>query len=733
LFASGISIMRFTLRRQLLASAFTIACLQGGIAFAADAVAEGAADADTEASSSVIVVTGQRPASVASAGTKSVMPLAETPMSITVIDAKTIAALGTQNLNQALRFVAGVTPEQRGSSAEVYDQFKLRGFDALQYVDGLRYFDSPSGYANGQIDMSRLDRIEVVKGPASSLYGQSGPGGLVALSSKLPIDSDFYGAVAGSYGTYNLYRLDADVGGKLRDNIGWRVYGSANGADTQQKFGKRERETISGAVTIGMGGSTSLTLLGNYSHDPYNGTYGVFPASGTFLPNPNGKLSTKFDGGEAGNRYQREQAAGTYILAHDFGNGWAIRASGRYQYVSSKLGIVYTSGAPDTSDPTLQTFNRASYATDESLNSWTFDNQLTGTLDTGPVTHHLLFGVDSQVLHSQEYYQFGGFGSLNGYNPVYGTQPVPTTPEAVPGGYGLNQLDYNLRQRGVYAQDEMSWGGLRVTVSGRQDWARVEPIGSDVQKSKKFTYRAGALYKTAFGIAPYVSYATSFEPQAGAVLNGDGTLGNAKPSVGKQVEAGVKYQAPNAPILITAAWFDIDQTNLLTSVPNTAYSIQTGKVHSKGVEVEATASLPYDFEAKLAFSRQNVKDNDGNRILGVGRGGVSANLEWAPKTGTLAGFAVGGAVRHIDQVYAGRYTTDYVNYDAPRDTPSVTLFDALARLDMGRVNDRLEGMTVSINATNIFDKKYITTCYLDYAWCWYGNRRTVQGTIGFRW
>ncbi|MFX8801505.1 TonB-dependent siderophore receptor, partial [Acinetobacter baumannii] len=89
--------------------------------------------------------------------------------------------------------------------------------------------------------------IEVIKGPASVLYGQSSPGGLVAMSSKLPLDRDLYGAVAATYGTYNLYRLDADVGGRLAPGVSWRLYGSANGADTQQSFGKRRRQTVSGA------------------------------------------------------------------------------------------------------------------------------------------------------------------------------------------------------------------------------------------------------------------------------------------------------------------------------------------------------------------------------------------------------------------------------------------------------------------------------------------------------
>ena len=192
---------------------------------------------------------------------------------------------------------------------------------------------------------------------------------------------------------------------------------------------------------------------------------------------------------------------------------------------------------------------------------------------------------------------------------------------------------------------------------------------------------------------------------------------------------------PGTSILLTGAWFRIDQSNVITYGPNFAFATQTGKVRSRGVEVEASAPLPYDFNLRFAFSRQKLRviedanpANIGKGILGVGRGGTSANLEWAPKQGALAGFAIGGAVRHVDRVYAGTYFDGVT-----RNTPSYTLFDALARYDMGALSPGLRNITLAVNATNIFDKKHITSCYLDYGWCWYGNRRTVQGTIGFHW
>ncbi|MCK8456612.1 TonB-dependent siderophore receptor [Sphingomonas faeni] len=715
---------------------FGIAVLLASATTAAPGLAQTATDAGmTTADTGIVVVTGQHARSQASSGTKTDTPLAETPQSISVITSDDIAGRSLQNLNQALRFVAGVTPETRGASAEVYDQFKLRGFDAPVYLDGLKQFGSPSGYAVPQVDVSRLDRIEVIKGPASVLYGQSSPGGLVAESSKLPLDQPLYGAISGTYGNYDLYRVDADLGGRAGEGVLWRINGSANGADTQQKFGKRARQTVSAAVTAGAGSTTSFTLLGTYSHDPHNGTYGVFPASGTLLTNPNGKLPTSFDGGEEGNRFSREQAALTYIFRHDFGGGWAFRSSGRYQYVKANLGLIYTAGGLDATDPTQQTYLRASYATREQLNNWTFDNQLTGTVQTGPIKHTLLFGVDRQVAHSIEDFAFGSAPSLNGYAPVYGTVTVPRTPAAVPDPFA-GYTAIRQRQQGLYAQDQMALGDLRVVLSGRQDWARAEQIDLGVKHDEKFTYRAAALYTLPFGLAPYVSYSTSFEQQGGTVLRPDGSFGIADPSLGKQLEAGAKFSVPGTPILLSGAWFRIDQTNVLTSTPTFSVSTQTGKVRSQGVEFEGTAPLPYGFNARVAYSRQRVKvtqdANDPSRIgrglETVGRGGTTLALDWTPPEGALAGLTIGGAMRHVDQVYAGVTPGETEG----RNSPSYTVYDALVRYDLEKFAPSLRGLSLAVNGANIFDKKYLTSCFANYNWCWYGNRRTVQATIGYR-
>lgn len=684
-----------------------------------------------ESAASDIVVNGHVDADSAAAGTKSSLPLVETPQAISVMTAEDLARLGTANLDEALRQVAGVTPETRGANDGLYDLFKLRGFDAPVYLDGLREFASSTGYASPQVDVSRIDRIEVLKGPSSALYGATSPGGLVALTSKLPLDQAFYGSTSATYGTDNLYRLDADVGGKLTPDLAVRLSGSANGSDTQQSFGRRERETLSGAVTWRLDSATSLTVLGAWSHDPANGNYGSVPASGSLFANPNGVISSRFADGEPGDYFRRNQGAATYILTHDFGNGWGFRSAGRWQSVTTHLGAIYQTGI--ATDDTQTTFERASYASAERLNNWTFDNRVSGTLMTGPITHEVLVGIDRQTAHSTERAAFGSATAINVYNPVYGTDTVPLDPSDItanPSVYTVAQS-----QTGLYGEDTMRWGGLRLVLAGRHDWARTDD-GTTVQNDRRFTGRVGLLYRTKIGFAPYVSWATSFEPQSGQVQASDGSISSAKPSLGKQFEAGVKFQPAGSALLISADWFHIEQTNLLTAIPSSSYSTQSGKVRSEGFEIEGKVPLPAGFSFTGALSHQKVRtiaddetpSNIGTGLIGVGDGNMSARLDWTAKSGRFAGLSLGAGLRHVEHVYGG--VVDGVQTY----TPAYTLTDALVSYDLGAADARLKGLRLSANVTNVFDRQYLTSCYLNYfAWCWYGQRRTAQATVSWSW
>jgi iron complex outermembrane receptor protein len=292
----------------------------------------------------------------------------------------------------------------------------------------------------------------------------------------------------------------------------------------------------------------------------------------------------------------------------------------------------------------------------------------------------------------------------------------------------------------------MALGGFRLTASGRYDWARghvvnrnlVTPAFStdDTKKDEKFTWRVGGLYLLPGGIAPYVSYATSFEPQATRLVTGD----IADPSLGRQFEGGVKYQPSGTAILLTAAYFNITQKNVVVTNPITFAATQSGRVRSQGFEAEAKVPLFQGFTLTASYSHQKIRTLEDANPANVGRPLIGTAKEngglfglYTVADGALAGFGIGGGVRYVGEGYGGFYAgangaTTYVT------TPSYTLADGVVSYDLGRANPSLKGFVARINAANIFDKRHITSCYVNgVEWCWYGSRRTVTGTLGFRW
>ena len=506
----------------------------------------------------------------------------------------------------------------------------------------------------------------------------------------------------------------------------YRVSGTVNGAHTQQTFGDRQRTSLSPAITFGAGSDTTLTVLAALSHDPRNGNYGVQPLSGTVDSNPNGQISRQFaDGEPALQRYSRDQEALTYLFDRQFGNGWALHASGRFQRVSATAQGVYTTGIP--TDASLAIFGRGSLRTNEGLSDWTFDNRLDGGVATGPVTHKLLFGIDYQHAASNEGAGFGTATDIDAYAPVYGTT---TELPATTSFYQVRQ-----RQLGLYAQDQLALGGLRLTLSGRYDQThgRLQEATSatdDQKNDHKLSDRVGAVYLFDNGLAPYASLSTSFEPQSSSVTRADGSTGIADPSVGKQLEAGLKYQPTGTGILLTAAVFRIDQTHVVVSNPITFSATQSGKVRSQGVEFEARLPVVRGLDLTASYSRQRVRTlqddnafNVGHPLIGVADQNAGLFVNHAVDTGALAGLNVGGGVRHVGSTYGG-YLTDSAGTRVSRyvSSPAYTVVDAVIGMDLGRLGAQLNGLNLALHVANLFDRRYVNSCYVDgVQWCWYGQ------------
>lgn len=653
----------------------------------------------------------------AAAGTKTDTPILETPQSISVIPRDQMTDLAVQGLNEALRYTSGVAPETRGAVATRYDQLTIRGFDADYYWNGLKL--QPLYYTMPQIDPFLLERVEVLKGPSSVLYGQAPAGGIINQISKRPLATP-QGEAGIEFGTQAHLRGMLDATGPL-DAEGKYLYRfTATGLteDGQIDRTENERVAVAPSFTWRPDADTTLTLLGFYQHDPRGASYGAIPAQGTVLPNPLGRIPVDFyDGDPNFETFDRRQTALGYEFQRQLGSGWVARLNGRWMRVRTEYDSVYGNGL----GPDNRTLARGLATSREALSTLNLDNQLEGRFTTGPLGHTLLAGFDYQRMDG---YYAAGFGvgpSLDVFAPVY-RLPITAPPRF--------RTDVRGNQYGTYVQDQLRLGGFVLTLAGRGDWvdSRTKTaFGESESFDRAFTGRAGLTYVFDNGLAPYISYAESFTPQTGTDFAGNPF----DPEEGRLYEVGVKYQPTWFSGLFTAALFDLTRSNLLTADPlHPGLSVQSGEARSRGLELEARVNITDHVGAVASYTyldAEYTKDNgglEGKRLAAVPRHQASL---WAtyelPETSALKGLSVGAGVR-----YKG--STD--NTTNTFKVPAVTLFDASLSYELEALSPALKGAELAVVGKNLFDKEYVASCYWG-DWCAYGYQRTVVGSLRYRW
>ncbi|WLD96308.1 TonB-dependent siderophore receptor [Agrobacterium leguminum] len=629
--------------------------------------------------------------------------LIEVPQSVSVVGRKQMEAQNAQSVSEVLRYVPGVAIETYGPDPKGYDWIMMRGFNAQatsSYLDGLRQVSS--SYSFFRTDPFALDSVEVLRGPSSSLYGQSDAGGIINKTSKKPTENDVR-QVELQYGNHDRKQVAVDLGGALTEDksVLYRIIGVARNANTQFEYSDGadigdDRMMIQPAVTWKPDEDTTLTVTGQALKDKSGGTIMLFTPTNILLGDPNFNQST-----------QEQQSIG-YEFEHRFDDTWTIRQNARYGHVDFTLDNLFLSGIGAAG------LNRIARHFDESMDMFTIDNQVQADFETGAFSHQALFGLDYSWSDSDVRRFQGGAPSLNPYAPVYGvTVPVPTTP----------MISYAERynQTGIYAQDQIRFGnGFIATLGGRYDWLDLDThnrlTGTDTTVDVgNFSGRAGLSYVTSFGLAPYVSFSQSFVPNSGVDQNGN----TFDPSKGRQWEIGLKYQPNGFDGLFTISYFDIEKTNVLNYLAS-GFAVATGEIASRGLEIEGKVSIGdgWDFIGSYTYTdaeiTRDATGNVGKRPMLVPEQQASAWLNYTFGTGILEGASVGAGVRYVGKVYGNNANTFSV--------PGRTLVDLGVSY---RVN---ENVKVSLNATNLFDKKYFSTCEASYS-CYQGDRRTVIGKL----
>jgi iron complex outermembrane receptor protein len=726
---------------------------------------EAAADADLEQ----VVVTGLKDKNAAG-GTKTDTPLIEIPQSISVISAEQIDLRGALTVSDVLLYTAGVRSEAFGLDSRV-DSYNVRGATPAQYLDGMRMIYG--SYNTARVDPYALDRVEVLRGPSSVLYGQGTIGGLVNLASKRPT-FDTRSEVGISYGTFDRVQAQADTSGLLNAEGTWayRVVGSVRKANTQVDYVNDDRWFIAPSISYRPSTDTEFTLSVHHQRDDMGLTGQFYPLIGTLdvskyvtvynAANPNGikPLANNVNGiipydtyvGEPEfDNYNSRQTNVTTAVTHKFNDRLQFRHNARFADSFVIYKSIYTNfSANGVKTPWLTSqaavnaatpaglvapvyagpdrmIQRTFYTSYPKVRNYATDNSVQADFATGILEHTLLAGIDGQDYTQDQTQDVGVAAPVDVFGPrAFGNYRV-TSPD-------VRLATVKQTQLGVYAQDQIRIGDLDVILGLRRDWAEsksVSPVNVVTEKDdSKTTMRAGLVYNID-GIAPYVSYAESFLPVAGGNLAGVPW----KPQVGEQIEAGVKWQ-PNPSVLVTAAYFDIKDTNRLTPHPTIANErVQTGEVSSEGFEFEAQANVLefYNISGSYAYTDAFISDSNNRNEIGKPFSSVAKHVATAFLTRKF--YVEGDGVITIG---AGiRYTGRSVDRTAPVPTaanpnpeiirvvtPANTLGDLIASYEW-------DDWRVQVNANNITDEKFPSSC-LSRGDCFLGQRRTIIGSVRHR-
>lgn len=663
-------------------------------------------------------------------GTKTDTPIEKNPQSVSVVTQEEMALHQVNSVKSAFNYTPGVLTGNRGSS-DVIDALSIRGFSETntnQYLDGLKL--QGDNYSEFAIDPYFLERAELLRGPASVLYGKSNPGGVVSLVSKRPT-TETLREVQFQMGTDNLFSTGFDFGGALDDDgvYSYRLTAIAHDQDAQQDMQKEKRYTIAPSFSWQPDANTNFTLLTYFQNEPETGYYGWLPRQGTVVPivDANGqqhKLGTDFDEGEGSNKIARNTKMIGYSFSHRFNDTWAVRQNLRYADLRTDYRSIYGNGFNSVNN----TITRGYAVSEETLNQFAVDNQAQADFATGEVDHTLLLGVDYQRTRNDIDAGFGSATPLSALHPQYGSDAM------VPGSLFPYQYLNKQEQTGLYAQDQMEWNQWVMTLGARYDYSMTSAFNRSANTEVKghdqaFTWRGGLNYVFDNGVAPYFSYSESFIPTAGTTSEGN----TFDPSRAKQYEAGVKYVPQDRPVVITGAVYQLTKTKNLTANPdNILFSVQGGEIRSRGVELEAKAALNANVNLTASYTYTDAEYTHDTLLKDKTPVQVPKHMAslWGDYTfneTALSGLTLGAGVRYVGESKGLYSTGDDINQNF--DVAGYTTVDALVKYDLTRFG--LPGSSVGVNVNNLLDREYVASCYREYA-CYWGAERQVVATATFR-
>ncbi|MEL6263847.1 MAG: TonB-dependent siderophore receptor [Cyanobacteria bacterium J06626_6] len=655
-------------------------------------VVPGVAQASEEGETIQLVVTGEEDEgynpSRSSTATGTDTPLRDIPFSIQVIPEEVLEDRNVTELGDALETAGGVVSEGTRGTGLFGPGFIIRGFPVFEGI----FRDGVPAITTGPLSTNDVERVEVLRGPASILFGQGEPGGIINLVTKKPISEPFY-EVSASAGSFDSYSGAVDLSGpftetsdvRYRLNLSYENYGSF------RDFVDGERFQVSPRLAWDIGPNTSLDVYSQYTYDRETVDEGIpFFSDGTpAVPND------RFLGEDFG-EFTQDQFNIGYRLNHNFSDNWSISHNAQYLEYQPLRYYPFV----DSFDEVTGEAERVEYAADDAFRRIFTNAEVRGQFNTGPAQHQLLFGIEYRHEDAEQAFQFSEpFASINAFDPIYTDETYEIDSEFF--------RDDTVDTIRVYLQDQIDITPELILLVGvgfeyadqfRTEQNEGEPRQEFEQTDEAFTPRVGVVYQPIDPLSLYASYTTSFNPSFGTERNPDDSA--FEPEEGRQFEVGLKADLSNRLSLNLAA-FDIRRQNVTTPDPDDPlFSVQTGEVASRGIELGVNGEILPGWNVTAAYTyldafvSEDNTDIEGNRLVNVPDNQFSLWTTYEIQTGDLEGLGLGLGFFYVDERAGDSANT----FELP------DYFRTDAALFYKRDNWRAQ-----LNFENVFDIEYFTS------------------------
>jgi iron complex outermembrane recepter protein len=627
----------------------------------------------------------------ASAGTRTDTPIRDVPQAIQVIPQQVLEDQQTLRLEEALRNATGVTQGSQ-SSRSVFNTVIIRGFDTRNILrDGLR---DDTNVTVGS-DLTNIEQVEVLRGPASVLYGRGGIGGTINLVTEQPLDEPFY-EIEGSVGNFDAFRGALDFSGPLNSDrtLLYRLNASAQRSDTFVDFTEIERYFVAPAFSWQLNENTDIAIDAEYLQFEQPNDQGL-PALGTVQDNPNGELPLDRLVGEPDLTPRERRVIRTgYRFEHRFNDNWRIRNSfrGSFQNILDET-LVFSRTLQDNGRTLERRITEVESAVKE---SYIFDTNVVGSFATGDIQHQLLVGFDLFRENDRGIFNFRAIDPLDIFDPDYGAPIGDITAT-------FNDIT-TTDALGIYVQDQISLtDNLDIVLGGRFDFVEqrfrdyLDDANNTSQQDEAFSPRIGIVYRPIEPISLYASFSRAFQPVSGASADRQPF----EPERGTQYEIGVKADLLDGRLFSTLALYHLTRTNVLTpDLDEPGFNIQTGEQRSQGIEFDVTGEiLPgWNIIATYAYTDAEItEDNllqEGNQLANAPEHAASVWTTYEIQRGNFQGLGFG-----LGLFFVGERQGDLAN--------TFTL-PGYVRTDAALFYRR-DNFRAALNFKNLFDIEYFET------------------------